>query len=85
MTITITVPEADRPAREVFALTGASVADVVKAALRARLDSLRCEKDAAAPIARMLAIGHTCAQHMDKPFSALDRGDLLYDEHGLPE
>jgi antitoxin VapB len=33
---------------------------------------------------RLLAIGADTASRLREPFRSADRGDLLYDEHGLP-
>jgi antitoxin VapB len=75
--------EAHRLARELARLTGESMTAVVTQAVRERLDRVRREEDAGLA-ERLLAIGKDCAARLKEPFKSADRGDLLYDELGLP-
>ena len=82
MPISIRDPETDRLARQVAKLTGETITDAIGTALRERL--AREQARGAGRVARLLAIGERCAQHLPRPFSSADHGELLYDEHGLP-
>jgi len=83
MSMNIKNREAHDLARELSALTGESLTDAVKVALKERLERLRKPRgDALAD--HLLGIGKTCAAHLDANAKALDPASLLYDENGLP-
>ena len=49
---------------------------------------LRCEErrhDLNARVEELLAIGCRCAESLQPGPSAVEHGDLLYDDHGLPK
>lgn len=73
--------EAYALASEIAAGTGASLTQVVIDALRARHRELTKEDR----IARAMAICREAAARMTPEFKALDHGDYLYDEFGLPK
>ena len=77
----IETEETRRLARELAALTGESAADAVAAAVRERLER---ERGIAAKVKELEAIAKRCARLMG-PGPHPDRGDLLYDERGLPK
>jgi len=76
--------EARPLAEELSRLTGESMTTAVTIALRERLDRVR-QKQGLGLADRLLAIGKDCATHLKEPFRSADRGDVLYEEHGLPQ
>ena len=58
--------------------------DANTAALRERLERERRRMDADAGVRDLLAIGRRCAKSLKPGPSAVEHGDLLYDEQGLP-
>jgi antitoxin VapB len=53
-------------------------------ALEERLERVRHHKNRAGLAERLLAIGRETAAHSTAAERAVDHGELLYDEHGLP-
>ena len=84
MPISIRNRETDRLAREVAGLTGETITDAIDVALRERLAREQARRGDGGRVRRLLAIGERCAQHMARPLSSADHGELLYDEMGLP-
>jgi antitoxin VapB len=76
--------ETHRLAEELAELTGESMAAAVQAALRERLERLRCQQDKAGLAERLLAIGRDAAAHMTEEERTFDYDAWLYDERGLP-
>lgn len=83
MTLNIKNEEAHRLARELAQLTGASMTEAVTEALRERLTRLRGATGGNLAD-RLLAIGRDCAKRLPPAVRAVDHGELLYDERGLP-
>ena len=83
MPISVRDPKTDRLARELAKLTGETITDAIGTALRERLAREQARRGGGR-VRRLLAIGDRCAEHMGRPFSSTDHGELLYDEHGLP-
>lgn len=83
MSLNIKRRETHRIAQELATLTGESVTEAVTAAIRERLDRVRCEKTVGLAD-RLLRIGRDCASRLKEPFRAAEHGDLLYDKRGLP-
>ncbi len=85
MGLNIKNDETCRLAREVAELTGDTMTGAITAALRERLErerQLQCPDT----LARELhAIGQRCAKILRPGPSAVEHGDLLYDEQGLPK
>lgn len=73
--------EASAIAAELAALSGTSVTQVVLEALRARQRELGKE----AKIERVMALCRDTASRMSPELLALDHGEFLYDEYGLPK
>ena len=67
-------------ARDLARLTG----ETMTGALRERLARERRRRDANALARELHAIGQRCASLLGPGPSAVEHGDLLYDEHGLP-
>jgi len=84
MGLNIKNPEAERLIAELAALEGRSKTAVVTEAVREKIARLRRRrKDDLAE--RLLEIGRQCAAHLDPETLALDHGEYLYDENGLPK
>ena len=71
-------------AGELAHLTGETMTGAITVALRERLERERSERSAEARVERLLAIGRRCAGMMGDGPSAVEHGDFLYDERGLP-
>ncbi len=84
MSLNIKREEAHQLARELAQLTGETMTGAVTVALRERLARERRERDVEAGVQRLLAIGERCASMMGDGPSAVEHGDFLYDERGLP-
>ena len=50
-----------------------------------RLTREEGRRDLEARIEELLAIGRRCAESLQSGPSAVEHGDLLYDDHGLPK
>lgn len=84
MGLNIKNPEAERLIAELAALEGRSKTAVVTEAVREKIVRLRRGRnDDLAE--RLLEIGRQCAAHLDPETLALDHGEYLYDENGLPK
>jgi antitoxin VapB len=55
----------------------------VTEAIRERLERVRRTRSPSTLTADLLAIGRRCADTLNAP--PVDHGNLLYDEHGLPQ
>ena len=84
MSLNIKSEEAHQLARELAQLTGETMKGAVTVALRERLARERRERSVEARVQRLLAIGERCASMMGDGPSAVEHGDFLYDERGLP-
>ena len=82
MSLNITDEETCRLADELAQLTGESVTDAVTVALRERLERRR---EIHERLQRMRAISKSIAKSLGPGPSAVEHGDFLYDEHGLPK
>ena len=82
MALNIKNEETCNLARELAELTGESMTGAITIALRERLDR---EKDIQARLRAMREIRDRIAPHLRDGPSAVDHGDWLYDEHGLPK
>lgn len=77
--------ETCRLAAELARLTGESMTGAVTVALRDRLEREKRVRKAAKLAARLHAVGQRCAARMGPGPSAIEHGDYLYDERGLPK
>ena len=84
MSINIKNQEACDLASELAQLTGETMTGAITVALRERLEREKGERSAEAQVQRLLAIGERCASLMGDGPSAVEHGDFLYDERGLP-
>ena len=85
MSLNIKNEETCRLASELAHLTGETMTGAITVALRERLERERSERSADARVQRLLAIGRRCASMMGDGPSAVEHGDYLYDERGLPK
>ena len=74
-----------RLARELANLTGETVNEAVNVALRERLERVRHERSVEERLQRIRAISQRTARMLGDGPPAVDHGDLLYDERGLPK
>jgi antitoxin VapB len=85
VSLNIKNPETHRLARELSDLTGESLTEAVTLALRERLARMRSTEDQVkARKEALMAIGRDIASRLSPEVRAIDHGDLLYDERGLP-
>ena len=85
MSINIKNQETCDLASELAQLTGETMTGAITVALRERLEREKTERSAEAQVQRLLAIGERCASMMGEGPSAVEHGDFLYDERGLPK
>ncbi len=85
MSINIKNEETCRLAGDLAQLTGETMTGAITVALRERLARERSERSAEARVQRLLAIGKRCAAMLRDGPSAVEHGDFLYDERGLPK
>ncbi|MYD65627.1 MAG: hypothetical protein F4X26_06565 [Chloroflexi bacterium] len=85
MSLNIKNEETCALARELAELTGESMTGAITIALRERLERERHERSAEARRATIHAIAQRVASNLRPGPSAVEHGDWLYDEHGLPK
>ena len=85
LSLTIKNEETCRLASELAHLTGETMTGAITVALRERLEREKSERSAEARVQRLLAIGRRCASMLGDGPSAVEHGDFLYDERGLPK
>jgi antitoxin VapB len=83
VSLNIKSPEADRLIQALADLTGESKTRAVIEALRERLEREQRSRDRKTLRADLLEIGRRCAAY--GRHDTTDHGELLYDEHGLPQ
>ena len=74
-----------RLASELVQLTGATMTGAITVALRDRLERELSWRSADALAEELHAIGQRSATLLAPGPSAIEHGELLYDEHGLPK
>lgn len=84
MALNIKSKEAHQLAVELAGLTGKSMTAVVIDALSAALDEQRRVMEKEVRAQALMEIGRRCASHLHSHATAVQHGDLLYDERGLP-
>jgi len=85
MSLNIKNDETCRLADELARLTGETMTGAITVALRERLEREKRERSAEALARELRTIAERCAKLMKPGPSAIEHGDLLYDEHGLPK
>ena len=81
MSLNIKNEETCRLARELADLTGETMTGAITVALRERLER---QREIAERLKRMRAISKRAAKLLGPGPSAVEHGDFLYDENGLP-
>ena len=85
MSLNIKNDETCRLADELARLTGETMTGAITVALRERLEREKHERGVEARVQEMRAIAERCAKLMGPGPSAVEHGDVLYDERGLPK
>ena len=85
MSLNIKNDETCRLARELAQLTGESMTGAITLALRERLEREKRRQDKDALLRDMRAIAKRCSARLGPGPSAVEHGDYLYDERGLPK
>lgn len=85
MSLNIKNEETCRLADELAHLTGETMTGAITVALRERLEREKRERSAEALVREMRAIAGRCAKLMGPGPSAVEIGEMLYDERGLPK
>ena len=85
MSLNIKNEETYQLASELARLTGETMTGAITVALRERLEREKSERSTEARVERLLAIGRRCASMLRDGPSAVEHGDFLYDERGLPK
>ena len=85
MSLNIKNDETCRLADELARLTGETMTGAITVALRERLEREKHERSVEARVQEMRAIAERCAKLMGPGPSAVEHGDVLYDERGLPK
>ena len=84
MSLNIKNDETCQLASELARLTGETMTGAVTVALRERLERERRVRSAQRRLREMRAIAERCARLLGPGPSAVQHGDVLYDERGLP-
>ena len=84
MSLNIKNEEACRLAGELARLTGETMTGAITVAVRERLERERRERSVEARVRKMRAVAERCAELLGPGPSAVEHGDALYDERGLP-
>ena len=84
MSLNIKNEETHQLARELAQLTGETMTGAITTALREKLDKERRERGVEARIQKMRAIRERCRSLLKDGPSAVEHGNFLYDENGLP-
>lgn len=71
-------------AAELASLTGESKTDAIKIALQQRLDRELRTRSATQRLKEMRIVANRCARLLKPGPSAIEHGDVLYDDQGLP-
>ena len=85
MSLNIKNQETCRLARELANLTGETMTGAITIALEERLEREMHERGVEARVRELRAIGQRCARLLRDGPSAVEHGDFLYDERGLPK
>ena len=72
-------------AGELARLTGETMTGAITVALRERLEREKRERSVEARVQELRAIAERCAKLLGPGLSAVEHGDVLYDERGLPK
>ncbi len=84
MALNIKNPETCELVEELAKLTGVNMTQAITNAVREQLKRTRQHKKEGVA-EKLMEIGRDFAAHADPKLMAIDHGDLLYDEKGLPK
>ena len=84
MSLNIKNEETHQLARELAQMTGETMTGAITIALREKLDRERRERSVETRIQKLRAIRKRCRSLLKDGPSAVEHGDFLYDEIGLP-
>ena len=84
MSLNIKNEETCRLAGELARLTGETMTGAITVALHERLRREKRRRSAGIRVRELRAIAERCARLLGPGPSAVEHGDLLYDEQGLP-
>ncbi len=84
MSLNIKNEETCRLASEMARLTGETMTGAITVALRERLEREKHARSVEARVQELRAIADRCAKLLGPGPSAVEHGDVLYDERGLP-
>ena len=85
MSLNIKNEETCRLAGELARLTGETMTGAITVALRERLDRVHLPSHPIMTVEEMLAFGRETAAMLNDGPSAVEHGEFLYDENGLPK
>ena len=85
MGLNIKNEETRRLAGELARLTGETMTGAITVALRERLERERHERSIEVRVRKLRAAAERCANLLGPGPSAVEHGDVLYDERGLPK
>ena len=85
MSLNIKNDETCRLASELANLTGETMTGAITVALRERLEREQRSRSVEARLEAMRAIRQRCSKLLRPGPSAVEHGDFLYNEHGLPK
>ena len=85
MSLNIKNEETCRLASELAQLTGETMTGAITVALKERLEREKRERSVEALVHELHTIGQRCAKLLRDGPSAVEHGDFLYDERGLPK
>ncbi len=84
MSLNIKNEETCRLASEMARLTGETMTGAITVALRERLEREKRARSVEARVQELRAIADRCAKLLGPGPSAVEHGDVLYNEQGLP-
>ena len=84
MSLNIKNEETCRLTSEMARLTGETMTGAITVALRERLEREKHARSVEARVQELRAIAYRCAKLLGPGPSAVEHGDVLYDERGLP-
>lgn len=85
MILNIKNDETYQLARELVQLTGETMTGAVTVALRERLEREKHERSVESRVKELQKIGKRCARLLGDGPSAIEHGEFLYGEDGLPK
>lgn len=84
MALNIKSDKAHHLAAELARRTGKTMTAAVIEALETKIEQINHEQRKSVRFEELMAIGKRCADRLQQQVRAVDHGDILYDEHGLP-